>query len=238
MKLSLDEAFPYTNLSQRPAGPFLSVLSRLVPAVGRVQAQARPFAAQWRASNLRALADRGPLWVALGDSLSQGLGAPAYDRGWVGQLQRMLRDQGQPHRVVNLSISGARTAEVIERQIPALGLLSSLGQVPELVTLLIGSNDLMTRRRPELTGAYQRLLSLVPATTVVATLPNPTRTAGAVNRVITTGAARRGLRVAETRVPETTRWHGKLASDHFHPNERGYTSIARVFERAIRERPL
>ena len=60
------------------------------------------------------------------------------------------------------------------------------------------------------------------------TLPNPSRVAGAANRAITRGAAERGLVVAELRDRRTTSWRGKLAADHFHPNERGYAAIADV----------
>ncbi len=158
MERSLDDAFPYTNVALRRSGPLLTALSRLVPAIGRVQAQAVPYAAQWRASNLRALTSPGPLWVALGDSLTQGIGAPAYDRGWVGQLQTRLAAAGQAYRVVNLSVSGARVTEVLERQIPALHQLSSLGHEPALVTLLAGSNDLVSRRRAQLAGFFSALV--------------------------------------------------------------------------------
>ena len=36
-----------------------------------------PFRAEWETSNAAALAASGPLWLALGDSTAQGIGAAA-----------------------------------------------------------------------------------------------------------------------------------------------------------------
>lgn len=44
------------------------------------------FAGHWDAHNDRALTESGPLWVALGDSTAQGLGAPNPMGGYVGQV--------------------------------------------------------------------------------------------------------------------------------------------------------
>ena len=46
-------------------------------------------------------------------------------------------------------------------------------------------------------------------------------------------AADRGLAVAELRDPRTASWRGKLAADHFHPNELGYAAIAEVLGDAV-----
>jgi len=60
------------------------------------------YAAQWSASNEQALTSEGPLWVVLGDSAAQGVGACAYDRGWVGIVRdRLIARDGQPWRVLN-----------------------------------------------------------------------------------------------------------------------------------------
>jgi hypothetical protein len=45
----------------------------------------------------------GPVWAVLGDSTAQGVGASAYDRGYVGLLAAHLPE----HQVRNLSVSGA-----------------------------------------------------------------------------------------------------------------------------------
>ncbi|GAA2568525.1 SGNH/GDSL hydrolase family protein [Pseudonocardia hydrocarbonoxydans] len=219
--------FDYSNLSGRPSGPVLRVLSRVLPGVRRVQEQVEPYAAAWQEHNRAALAADGPLWVALGDSLTVGVGAGAYDRGWVGQLAARMPGW----RVVNLAVSGGRVRDVLDRQLPAL---AALGQVPDLVTLLIGNNDLVSPRlRPALPADLAELLRRVPPGTVVGNQPATYAAALEVNRLIDEAVAARGLRLAELRVPLTRNWSGRLAADHFHPNERGYSGLATVFEAAI-----
>ncbi|MEO6700720.1 MAG: SGNH/GDSL hydrolase family protein, partial [Jatrophihabitantaceae bacterium] len=188
----------------------------------------------WQLSNQRALAGSGPLWVALGDSLSQGIGASAYDRGWVGQLAGQLREQGRIERVVNLAISGGRARDVIERQLPELARLTASVGPPELITLLIGSNDLIRRKyRMAALADFELLLAQLPAGAMVASLPNPTATASALNRSLQRAVTERELLLVELRQPRTTSWRGKLAADHFHPSDLGYAGIAGVFADAL-----
>jgi lysophospholipase L1-like esterase len=232
-----DGAFSYSNHSDRRPGRLVAVAGRVVPGVARVQRDVAPFAEAWSRANAAALAEAGPLWVALGDSLSQGIGASRYDRGWVGQLQTRLRAGGAALRVVNLAVSGARTQDVLDTQLPALADLAARTAMPALVTLMIGSNDLISRRhRAGLPQRMDRILRQLPAGSVVTTLPNPTPTAGAVNAVLARVARERGLVVAELRGPRTTSWRGKLAADHFHPNDSGYAALADVVHDAVTTR--
>lgn len=223
-------AFDYSNLSDRPPGRFLRLASRLVPGVRAVQEQVEPFAAAWREHNGAALDGTGPLWVALGDSMTQGIGAGSHDRGWVGQLAARMPGW----RVVNLAIYGARVSDVLDRQLPAL---DSLGVLPDLVTLLIGNNDMINPRlRPHLDTVLPELLRRVPPGTLVGNQPGTYAAALEVNRMIDDAVAERDLVLADLRDPRTRHWGGRLAADHFHPNERGYAGIADVFGDAVRGR--
>lgn len=230
-------SWTYSNLSDRPLGPYVSLAARLLPGVRTVQDQMVPYAQAWQRHNRAAAGRPGPLWVALGDSLTQGIGASGYDRGWVGQLSRRLREAGHEHRVINLAISGARVADVLDRQLPQLQRLTDTGNAPALVTLLIGSNDLFRPRyRRELPAGFEVLLQRLPAGTVVANLPNPNATAQTLNRALHRAVAERALVLADLRQPRTTSWRGKLAADHFHPNDRGYAGIADAFADALGQR--
>lgn len=216
--------FAYSNVSERPAGRLVTAAGWVLPGVRRVQAEVLPFAQAWQRDNVAALGQHGPLWVALGDSLTLGVGASRHDRGWVGQLRARLAAAGRPYRVVNLGVSGATTRDVLDRQVPVLATLQ-----PDLVTLMIGSNDLMRpANRRLLVPHFESILRVLPAGAVVTTLPNPSRVAGAANQTLMRVAAERGLVVAELRDPRLRSWRGRLASDHFHPNERGYAAIAEV----------
>jgi hypothetical protein len=80
--------FDYSNLNDRSPGWFLRLARRVLPGVGLVENEIKPYAQAWSERNLEALACAGPLWVVLGDSLSQGVGASSIERGWVLQTWR------------------------------------------------------------------------------------------------------------------------------------------------------
>lgn len=219
----------FSNLTGRPAGPFVSAAARIFPGVRAVQDEVPRYAEAWGGANRAALAADGPLWVALGDSMTQGIGASRYDRGWVGQLADQFAKDGRPYRVVNLSQSGARVDDVLDVQLPVLESLR-----PDLVTVLIGSNDIFSRsRRKTVPRRYADLLRRLPRGTVVANLPQDRGAAGEINRLLARAVTARGLVLADTHQSRTTSWKGKLARDHFHPNDAGYAGIAAVFARAI-----
>jgi lysophospholipase L1-like esterase len=64
-------------------------------------------------------------------------------------------------------------------------------------------------------------------------LPRGNEQANAINVLIERAAAHGRVRVAEMRGRS---WQfGTLAEDHFHPNERGYASIASAFAEGIED---
>ncbi len=163
--------------------------------------------------------------------MTLGSGASAYDRGWVGQLNRTLADAGWRHGVVNLAVTGARVQDVLDRQCPALDELARAGRSPALVTVLVGSNDLVLRRhRAGLASRRAALIDRLPREAVVANLPNPRREARQVDVLLRDRAARGDVVVADMRRFGPRSWRGRLASDLFHPNDAGYVELARVFE--------
>jgi lysophospholipase L1-like esterase len=225
----------YSNLSGRPAGRYLSLARRVMPGIGAVEAQIVPYAQAWTAANRQALESDGPLWVVLGDSMSQSIGASAWNRGWVHQAAARLAEHGLDYRIVNLSISGARVRDVIDRELPAM---ARLGVDPDLVTVLVGSNDLMRKEfRTVLARDYAELAESLPATSVVAPMPQPVRAAREVNEALIVGAAHRGFLIAEAAGPPTS-WRGRLAADHFHPNDLGYQRVAWLFADAVLARDI
>ncbi len=219
--------FGYSNLSGRPPGRIITLAGRFLPGIRRVQAQVEPYARAWEERNREALASTGPLWVALGDSMAQGIGASTPERGWVGQLAHYLPD----HRLVNLSLSGGRVEDVLDRQLPAM---DALPEVPDLVTCLIGSNDLMNPKHRDGAGErFAKLVELLPPGTVIGNQPGTFDAALEINDIIDEAVARRGLVLADLRDPRTRHWRGKLSPDHFHPNEHGYAGITAVFAEAL-----
>jgi lysophospholipase L1-like esterase len=210
----------------------MSILGRVVrvalPGVRKVHAQVARYAAEWENANGAALAGAGPLWVVLGDSTAQGIGAPSWEEGYVGQLRRALDDGSEhPWRVVNLSKSGARTDDVLERQLPAL---EAMVARPDLVTCAIGANDIV-RRAPGLEARVRQIIARLPERAIIATLPQglgPERTQ-AVNEVIRAEAPAACLVVADVWARTGPPWHGKYAEDRFHPGALGYADWAAAF---------
>ncbi|MER6012763.1 SGNH/GDSL hydrolase family protein [Streptomyces bluensis] len=74
-------------------------------------------------------------FVALGDSLTQGIGDPVED-GWRGWAALLADGLGPAAEFTNLAVSGAQTRDVLERQTPA-----ALALRPDLVSVVIGVND-------------------------------------------------------------------------------------------------
>jgi lysophospholipase L1-like esterase len=198
--------------------------------VRRVRAQVEPYAEAWRRSNETALAETGPLWVVLGDSTAQGIGASSYDRGWVGQLRDLITTDERQWRLLNLSLSGGRVRDVLDGQLPEL---RRLGVEPDLATVAVGANDIRRSRRSQLEPALAALLGELPRGAVVGTIPGRPSTVHPFNTMIRQRAAVLGLRVAETADAITPPWRGKLASDFFHPNDVGYAAWAASFAAAL-----
>ena len=167
--------------------------------------------------------------------MSQGIGASAFDRGWVGQLSHRLRDGGWDHRLLNLSVTGARVDDVLDAQLPALDAAVRATGPTALVTVVIGSNDIISpRHRGGLAERFAALLDRLPDGAVVMNLPNPHREARRVDALLRERAATGGLVVADMRGEGPRSWRGLLAPDSFHPNDRGYAAMADVVEHALR----
>ena len=215
---------------------------RWADGVNALRADCVSFAEYWRAHNERTLAGEGPLWVVLGDSTAQGLGAPAPLGGYVGQaLDELRRTSGQPWRVLNLSVSGALIRDVRGSQ------LRAVTSTPDLVTCGIGINDIFYSSPRRLFADMRILLGELPDATVVLDLPRPAGIwgpvgmasvpyVGRINRVLHEGAAARGLPVARVSAAFTRPWAGKFAGDRFHPSQRGHADWARAVLAALPSR--
>jgi lysophospholipase L1-like esterase len=222
-------AFTYSNLSTRPPGRLITLARRVLPGVAKVEDQIVPYAAAWHERNIAALGATGPLWVVLGDSISQGIGASSIDRGWVPQAQSLLHGAGIDYRVVNLAVSGARVADVIGQQIPAM---SALAAAPDLVTVFTGSNDVIRKaNRRALPQRFSQLLALLPRGTMIATVPAPRGVLAEVNALLDQAAPGLGLTGVMVQIPP-----GARAEDHFHPSDAGHAAIAHAMVVAVRAR--
>lgn len=80
-------------------------------------------------------------YVALGDSLTAGVGASAVSTTYPYQLAaRVAEKQQRPVTLVNLGVPGAAAEDVFLNQVPQV-----LAFAPDIVTLFVGVNDLHQR---------------------------------------------------------------------------------------------
>lgn len=229
-------------------------LGRWTDGVAELRAARTEFAVYWDAHNDRVLGNReralqrgdvpDPLWVVLGDSTAQGLGAPGPRGGYVGQtLQQLRRTTGSHWRVLNLSVSGALIRDVLAEQIPRLD-----GQRPDLVTCSAGANDILYSAPGKLFSDLRALLAAVPDDTVMLDLPLLAGFWGIVgrmsvpyitriNRVIHEVAIERDLKVAEVSRHFIAPWGGKFSVDNFHPSQDGYRDWSRALIEAVSAGP-
>ncbi len=80
------------------------------------------------------------VYVALGDSTVEGVGATAPERTYVAALHARLRQRYPAARAENLGVAGATSVEVLASQVPRAVELR-----PHLVTLSVGPNDITGR---------------------------------------------------------------------------------------------
>lgn len=180
----------------------------------------------------------GILYVALGDSTAQGIGASRPDRGYVGLIAERLRTTtGRPVQVLNLSRSGARVLDVVHDQLPQLA-----GLRPDVVTVAVGANDIRTYEAARFRADIDALVAGLPADSVIGDVPwfmhgGAGRNSDAAAAYVASAAQTRDLRVAGLHGATLRRgWLGMLtdfAADWFHPRDRGYRVWADAFWRPI-----
>ena len=174
------------------------------------------------------------LYVAIGDSAAQGIGASTPNRGYVGLLADQLRHvTGRTVRVINLSVSGATVELAVRDQLPRFEKLR-----PDVVTVAIGANDLVQWEAAVFTAGIHRLLEALPEHALLADLPcfhlpHNERKVAIANRLLRERAAVHGLTVVPLHA--ITKRQGlrsvatQFANDLFHPNDRGYRVWAEAF---------
>ncbi|MER6959795.1 SGNH/GDSL hydrolase family protein [Streptomyces sp. NPDC000618] len=200
-------------------------------------------------------------FVALGDSLTEGVGDPVGEgrRGWAALLADGLA--AEPEGAVkgakaveftNLAVSGAQTRDVLERQLPA-----GLELRPDVVSVVVGVNDTL-RCTFDIHAVAARLDTVYAAfaeqgaVLLTACLPDPGGTLGlpgalarplarrqrAVNAVVHALSERYGavhLHACEGAwLTDRAMW----SADRLHPGERGHRQLAVRFHALLAEAGL
>jgi lysophospholipase L1-like esterase len=208
------------------------VLRRRGAAVIRLTADI-PINAKWWHEQERKTGEL--LYVAVGDSAAQGIGASRPGRSYVGMLAAHLRERtARPVRVVNLGQSGARLREALDLELPKLRKLH-----PDVLTVSIGANDIATFDAARFERELRELYSALPRQAIVADLPafyfGPAeKKVRLANSIVHRVADELELDVAPlyatTKQQSGLRYAlNQVAADFFHPNDRGYRVWASAF---------
>lgn len=178
------------------------------------------------------------LYLAIGDSAAQGVGATVPSRGYVGLLARRIRHRSHESvRVVNLSVSGSTTWGAKRDQLPKLRQYT-----PDICTVSIGANDIADFDPDKFERNIRAIYGAVPSHAVVAELPcmfvpDRERKVAVANEIVHRVAAEFGLTVAPlhtiTKRVGVRRTFFNSYGDLFHPNDRGYEVWASAFEPAV-----
>lgn len=212
-------------MPRRETGALTQAAQRVSAGVGRIEAMREPHAAFWDAWNLRAAATDGPLWVAVGDSSTQGIGAPDPLDGWVPLVLALLREAtGDPWRVINLSITGGQFTDIIEHELPRLRELEAAGHHPELCTMIAGANNMMAPATWKGSNdLLEQILYALPTRSVVARVGVSSPFNSIMARRFTGTIERIGAeRDFELFWPWDWPSLDGMAEDKFHPSPKGY----------------
>jgi lysophospholipase L1-like esterase len=203
---------------------------------------------------LPAAAAASVLYIALGDSTVEGVGASAPARNYVGRLHQRLLAVYPRARLVNLGVGGATAAGVLSRQLPR-----ALELQPDLVTLSVGPNDITRGRDLE---SYARdietilgtLTDRTTAVVVVNLIPDLTLTPRfrgkeiearlrqrvvAFNEILIRHARTHGAEIVDLYTASHREVPGRpefIGPDHYHPSDEGYARWAELMWTGIEAR--
>lgn len=193
-------------------------------------------------------------FVALGDSLTEGVGDPVGDRwrGWAALLARGLAPVDAAVEFTNLALSGAQSRDVLERQTP-----EALALRPDIVSVVIGVNDTL-RCTFDIHSVAERLDTVYAAfrardtLVMTACLPDPGSMLGlpgalarplarrqrAVNTVVHALSERHGALHLHAAEEEWLTDRAMWSADRLHPGERGHRQLALRFHALLAARGI
>jgi len=187
-------------------------------------------------------------YAALGDSFTAGTGCPPGE-SWADRLATSLGAVHSSFGYLNLAAEGATSAQVLEQVAPALQL------EPDLVTLVCGTNDVLTSVRPDVDGYAKRLTEILErlragvSSVAILTATSPehwrfldlrprtrARVHGAIrdlNRVTRSIAERQGVPCLDVANHPGLHQRENFSRDGLHPSPVGHARAAVEFARAL-----
>lgn len=173
------------------------------------------------------------IYIAMGDSAAQGIGASSVQTSYVNLIaEQITHETGKRVRIINLSKSGGKIADVLNDQLPQLAKLH-----PDIVTVDIGSNDITanTPANQVIAQSNTLLRQLQKYPTVFATLPDfmwgaQQQRVSLINNAVMEAGTRYGVTIADLHTPTHLKmwaWN-EFAADGFHPSDTGHQTWAKA----------
>lgn len=182
-------------------------------------------------------------FVALGDSITVGMGDPMPDGSWRGWAALLAEGLVAPVEFHNLATSGALAADVAARQLPA-----ALALRPDVVGVIAGVNDTLRASFDvaRIGGAVEHTVAALRgagASVLTIRLPDPglmfglpaalarplARRTRAVNAAVDAIALRHGTVHFDAAGHASTYDRRMWSVDRLHPSERGHRLIAGAY---------
>lgn len=177
------------------------------------------------------------VYVAIGDSAAQGVGATSPYRGYVGLIAKKLEQAtGKKVKIINVSVTGAKVADALEKQLPQLAELQ-----PDFITVEVGANNVKTYDEVQFKKDFTQLVQRLPSGSYIADVPDfgwgkhlsKQRRAAEVAREII--ATRPDIKLVQLDAYMQKNFNHLLdyAPDFFHPDNSGYRVWADAFWQTI-----
>lgn len=190
------------------------------------------------------------IFVAIGDSAAEGVGATDHTRSYTGIIYSMIKEQFPKTEYHNFARFGASSKEVIDEQ-----LKQTIEMNPDLITISVGANDINQKVLPkkfasQLRHIIETLQKETHAKIVINNMPDFTKSHGLsrMHRTISSLVISRYNKVIEKVASEYDVFfvdlytHSKvyakfypevIADDKFHPSDFGHALWANTIMTAI-----
>ncbi len=194
----------------------------------------------WTKQNEQPAQPNQLLYVALGDSTAQGIGASTPKNSYPYLVKEWLQTQtGRTVKLLNYSVSGAKVADTIKTQLPQIKNLK-----PDVLTIEIGANDMKTYDADTFAKQMNELIAQLPKSAYVSDVPAFTGRAKNLNKNVI-DANKHVHDIVQTadlnqvNLYDVTKNNKNLrdfAADYFHPSNQAYKNWTRAFTDAMSTR--
>ena len=194
----------------------------------------KSYKSYWQTQIAKPIKEGDFVYLALGDSVAQGIGATDIKRTYVSLIAAHIEQiTGRHVHIINVSVTGATATDVVRDQLPQIK-----GLTPDLVTLDIGANDINHKTSTaDFMRDFTTILNVMPQNrSIVADVPifgdkQKQAKIDSLNVLVIEAISKRGLERAPIAdiTHKTVNDLSTYGADFFHPGNKGYRNWYRAF---------